>query len=124
MTGTASQIEWAEQIKPRVAAEFDRVTSALMTVAATQRDLDRAETETILGILAEKREQVMANHRAGYFIQEWRDLSDQVRRILTQDSRHQAIQASREARRVEHTERGQAHEGKHEHDAQNGETHS
>jgi hypothetical protein len=25
MTGTASQIEWAEQIKPRVNAEFDRV---------------------------------------------------------------------------------------------------
>src|SRR6516162_8758435 len=29
MTGTASQIEWAEQIKPRVDAEFDRVAKAV-----------------------------------------------------------------------------------------------
>ncbi len=29
MTGTASQIEWAELIRPRVNAEFDRVSTAL-----------------------------------------------------------------------------------------------
>jgi hypothetical protein len=29
MTGTASQIEWAEQIRPRVEAEFHRVAGAL-----------------------------------------------------------------------------------------------
>ena len=29
MTGTPNQIEWAEQIRPRVAAEFDRVAHEL-----------------------------------------------------------------------------------------------
>ena len=41
MTGTPSQIEWAEQIKLRIDAEFDRVASTLMAAASTQMDLDR-----------------------------------------------------------------------------------
>ncbi len=95
MTGTPSQIEWAEQIKPLVNAEFDRVAAAFGKVAETQTDEARAETNAILTILEEKRLKVMANPSAGYFIQRWRELGDQVRVMLGQDARFQAIRKRR-----------------------------
>ena len=55
MTGTPSQIEWAEQIKLRIDAEFDRVASALMAAACTQMDLDRVDSQSVIAILKEKR---------------------------------------------------------------------
>jgi hypothetical protein len=42
MTGTASQIEWAELIRPQVNAEFDRVTKAFQGAASNQAEPDRA----------------------------------------------------------------------------------
>jgi hypothetical protein len=87
MTGTQSQIEWAEQIKPRVGAEFDRVATAF----ASHRN-----TEAILAILQEKRAEVMANESAGYFIRDWQELTDQVRQMIHKDPRYQAIRASRQ----------------------------
>lgn len=99
MTGTQSQIEWAEQIKPRVGAEFDRVASALIAAASTQTELDRADTQTLVDIIAEKRAEVLANEQAGYFIREWRELNNQVRQMIAQDGRYQAIKAHRAARR-------------------------
>lgn len=44
MTGTPSQIEWAEQIKPRVNAEFDRVSKALKVAASKQAEQNRMDT--------------------------------------------------------------------------------
>lgn len=95
MTGTPSQIEWAERIKPLVNAEFDRVAAAFGKVAETQSEEARTETIAILSILEEKRSEVMANPSAGYFIQRWRDLGDQVRVMLGQDPRFQAIRQRR-----------------------------
>ena len=43
MTGTPSQIEWAEQIKPRVSAEFERVVNAFKQAADKQSEQDRME---------------------------------------------------------------------------------
>lgn len=60
MTGTASQIEWAEQIKPRVNAEFDRVAKALTAAASNQREQIRMDTWAVIAILEEKRVEVMA----------------------------------------------------------------
>jgi hypothetical protein len=94
MTGTQSQIEWAEQIKPRVGAEFDRVAKALANVAAHQREQARKDTQAVIAILNEKREEVMANDRAGYFISQWQELTDQVRRMIRLDPRYQAIRNS------------------------------
>jgi len=91
MTGTASQIDWAEQIKPRVDAEFDRVAKAFMAVARKQGEQARIDTEAVIGILEEKRAEVMANDQAGYFIRNWQELRDQVRQMIGQDSRYQAI---------------------------------
>jgi hypothetical protein len=86
MTGTQSQIEWAEQIRPRVGAEFDRVAAAFAS---------HPNTEPILAILEEKRAEVMANDFAGYYIREWQELTDQVRQMIWRDPRYQALRGSR-----------------------------
>jgi len=98
MTGTASQIEWAEQIRPRVNAEFDRVVKAFLTVAHRQSDDDRTDTRAIIAILEEKRAEAMSRQEAGYFIRDWQELNDQVRRGIAQDPRYKAIAAARHAR--------------------------
>lgn len=98
MTGTLSQIEWAEQIKPRVNAEFDRVARAFESKASTRENEDRSEIFAVIAILEDKRAEVMARDEAGYFIREWQELKDQVRLMIVQDSRYQAIKTSREAR--------------------------
>ena len=98
MTGTASQIEWAEQIRPRVNAEFDRVAKAFQAAASNQAEQDRADTNTIIAILEEKRVEVMQQNQAGYFIRDWRELNDQVRQMIARDSRYQTINAGRKAR--------------------------
>jgi hypothetical protein len=98
MTGTPSQIEWAEQIKPRVNAEFDRVARAFQGVARHQEEEDRLKTATILAILEEKRVEVMAKDQAGYFIRDWQELKDQVRQMIADDPRYRAMQACRAGR--------------------------
>jgi hypothetical protein len=99
MTGTPGQIEWAKQIRLRVGSEFDRVARAFEVVAGNQTEQARTDTEAVIAILGEKREEVMANCRAGYYIREWQEVSDQVRRLVAQDCRYQTIKANRAARR-------------------------
>jgi hypothetical protein len=93
MTGTPSQIEWAERIKPRVNAEFDRVAKALREAAT-----NRGDTQALIAILEEKRAEVMARDQAGYFIRDWQELRDQVRQMIRQDARYQAIKARKAER--------------------------
>ncbi len=99
LTGTPSQIEWAEQIRVNVALEFDRVANAFRNVAAGQTDQVQAETRTVIAILEEKRAETLGNDRAGYFIRDWQELKDQVRQLIFRDSRYQAIKADRMTRR-------------------------
>jgi len=96
--GTANQADWAERIKREVTAEFDRVARTLESAAGKQAGHKRLETLSVIAILEEKRAEVMAQDRAGYFIREWHELRDQVRQMITQDSRYQAIRANRAAR--------------------------
>ena len=91
LTGTASQIEWADEIRPRVRAEFDRVAAAFGRVAERQGAAARAETMAVLEILAEKRAEVMAQRSAGYFIRDWQELAGQVRTMIAADPRYQAM---------------------------------
>ena len=100
MTGTESQIEWAERIKASVHSEFDRVARVLRLAAERQGGQDRLDTLAIVAILEEKRAETLANQHAGYFVRVWQELSDQVRQLLAQDSRYQAIQIERRARRT------------------------
>jgi hypothetical protein len=101
MTGTESQIEFAEQIKPSIQDEFDRVANALRQAAERQSGLDRLDTIAMIAILEEKRVETLANPHAGYFVRVWQELSDQVRQLLMHDSRYKAIQVQRRARRTE-----------------------
>ncbi len=97
MTGTKSQIEWAERIKGQVNAEFDRTATVFREVAGRQTEQDQVDTLAVIAILEEKRMEVMTNDRAGYFIRYWQELNDQVRKIIAQDPRYQVIKAKRAA---------------------------
>ena len=99
MSGTASQVEWAERIKREVNAEFDRVAAVFRSFARRQDDARRAETEAVLVILEEKRGEVMGKQQASYFIHDWQEISGQVRQMIFRDVRYQAIKANREERR-------------------------
>lgn len=95
MTGTQSQIEWAELIKPRVDAEFGRVAKAFRDVASHQTTAQQANTMAVLGILEEKRIEELAHDEAGYYIKHWQELNDQVRIMIAQDPRYQMLKAKR-----------------------------
>jgi hypothetical protein len=99
LTGTASQIEWAEQIRVNVAREFDRVANAFAALAGRQAEQEQTETQAVISILEEKRVETLAITRAGYFIRDWRELNDQVRQLIFKDPRYQIIKAARAARR-------------------------
>ena len=92
LTGTINQIQWARQIRTQVDAEFDRVANALQTTALNQPERDRSKTHAMMAILEEKRAEVMANPKAGYFIHDWQELRDQVRRMIMEDDRYKATQ--------------------------------
>jgi len=96
MRGTANQVDWAEQIKARVSAEFDRVARALASVANRQTEQDRMDTLAAIAILEDKRAEVMRNAQAGYFIHDWQELRDQVRQMIVQDSRYKTIKVNQE----------------------------
>ena len=93
LTGTVNQIEWAERIRLQVDAEFDRVARALRTAASKQIRQDRMDTQVMICILEEKRSEVLANPKAGYFIHDWQELRDQVRQMIMKDERYKAIKA-------------------------------
>ena len=94
LTGTENQVEWALRIKRQVNQEFDRVAAALRAVADRQTGGRRAETETIIAIAEEKRSEVMGTEQAGYFIRGWQEIGDQVRQLIFQDARYQAIKTN------------------------------
>ncbi len=99
MTGTPSQVEWAQRIQRRVNAEFDRVAASFRAIAGKQGDEKRADTEAIIAILEDKRVEVMSRNDAGYFIHDWQDIYDQVRQMIFNDPRYQAIKSKKVARR-------------------------
>ena len=99
LVGTPNQIEWAEQIKERVQKEFDRVGMSLKSVAAKQEGWDQTDTLKLVAILEEKRRDVMANDRAGYFIHDWQERGNQVREMIVKDPRYGKIIARRAARK-------------------------
>jgi hypothetical protein len=96
--GTASQIEWAEKIRMRVNAEFDRVAETLEAVARKQSIQNRLDTRAIIAILEEKRLEVLGRNEAGYFIKNWQELTDQVQKLVRDDSRYPGIRLAKAAR--------------------------
>jgi Fe-S cluster assembly ATPase SufC len=94
LRGTENQVEWALRIKRQVNEEFDRVAAAFRVVAHRQSGGRRTETETIIAVLEEKRSEVMSREDAGYFIRSWQEIGDQVRQLIFQDARYQAIKTN------------------------------
>jgi hypothetical protein len=97
MTGSESQIEWAERIRETVDAEFDRVAKAFHVVADQQSAADREHTLAVVAIVERKRAEVMSNDQAGYFIHDWQDLRDQVRQLIGGDAEYRRIRRDRDA---------------------------
>ena len=95
MTGTPNQVEWAERIKRQVNDEFDRVARAFRSVAGNQSGVTRTDTDAIVAILEEKRAEIMSREQAGYFIHDWQEISGQVRQMIFDDARYQAIKRNR-----------------------------
>lgn len=93
LVGTVNQVAWAKQIRANVSAEFDRVVKALKSREPGQTEQHRSETRALIAILEDKRAEVMAHDQAGYFIHDWQELRDQVRRMIIQDPRYLAIKA-------------------------------
>jgi cell division FtsZ-interacting protein ZapD len=93
MFGTVNQIAWAEQIKTKVNAEFDRVRKVLESVADKHSPEDGSNLPAIIQILEDKRRMVMGNEQAGYFIHDWQELGAQVRQLIVADPRYKAIKA-------------------------------
>jgi hypothetical protein len=91
MTGTKDQVKQAEEIKERINAEFDRLARALGAAAVKQTERDRIDTEAVIVILEDKRTDVMEKGQASYFLNNWRELNDKVRQLITQDTRYMAI---------------------------------
>ena len=81
-----------------VDAEFDRVRKVLESVATKQSPNDRTDLQAIIRILEDKRAEVMGNKQAGYFIQDWQELRDQVRQLIIGDPRYKAIKANQTVR--------------------------
>ena len=52
----------------------------------------------MISILEDKRAEVMATRRAGYFIKVWQEITDQVRQMIFHDARYQTIKSARESR--------------------------
>jgi hypothetical protein len=93
LTGSETQVEWAERIRAGVRTEFERVEKSFQSVADRQDGASRIRTEAILVILRDKRDAVMNRSEAGYFIREWQDISDQVRQAIGSDPRFKALRA-------------------------------
>jgi hypothetical protein len=98
LTGSVDQIEWAERIRTQVNAEFDRVAKALQGVSLKQSGQARLATFAVMRILEEKRGEVLANERAGYFIHDWQELRDQVRKMIMDDPRYKVIKGQEQSK--------------------------
>jgi len=94
LRGTDNQVEWALRIRRQINQEFDRVAAAFRVVSHRQKGQRRTETVTIIDILEEKRLEVMRNEEAGYFIRGWQEIGDQVRQLIFEDARYQAIKSN------------------------------
>jgi hypothetical protein len=98
MIGKINQAKQAEQVKVRINTEFDRIAKALASAAARQTGQERMDTEAVIIILEDKRTEVMAKSQASYFINNWRELSDEVREKIVQDPRYRDINTQRARR--------------------------
>ena len=73
----------------------DPVAKALKASVGMLAEQDRMDTHGVIVGLEKKCTEVRTKDQAGYFIHVWRELRDQLRKIIGKDSRYQAIKAKR-----------------------------
>jgi len=73
----------------------DPISKAFQAPAGMSAARDRMDTQAVIVVLKEKRTEVRTKDQAGYFIRVWRELRDQVWKMIRPDSRYQAIKAKR-----------------------------
>jgi uncharacterized protein YheU (UPF0270 family) len=85
--GVPSSVDWWSPCDP--------VAKALQALAGMSAAQDRTDTQAVIVVLEEKRTEVRTKDQAGYLIRVWRELRNQVRKMMGQDSRYPAIKAKR-----------------------------
>ena len=85
--GIPSSLDWRSSSDP--------VAKALQASVGMSAEQDRMDTHAVVVVLETKCTEVRTKDQAGYFIRVWRELRDQVRKIIGKDSRYQAIKAKR-----------------------------
>ena len=98
LTGLASQISWANQIRSQVNASFDRVLSSIQAGINRYKSLEADETATLLDLVEEHRVKVLGVADAQYFLDHWQDPVDRVQRLIHADDRWKLIVEARAAR--------------------------
>ena len=98
LTGPASQVTWATQIRNQVSLSFDRIVTSAEAGTNRYKGLDPAETSAVLAIVEEHRAKVLGVQEAQYFLDNWQDPVDRVQRLIHSDERWKAIVESRAAR--------------------------
>jgi len=73
----------------------DPVAKALQASLGMSAAQDRMDTHAVVVVFEKKCTEVRTKDQAGYFIRVWRELRDQVRKIIGKDSRYKAIKAKR-----------------------------
>ena len=89
LTGSPAQIEWAQRIRLTVVLEFDRVARVLEARMAAQTEDGRTGTANAIAILEKRRIETLANTKAGYFIREWQEISNQVSQMIAKSLREE-----------------------------------
>lgn len=95
MNAAPNHPERTADLKARVNAEFDRVAQSFHAAAQHQSGRERQDTAALLEILEEHRAAVLANTDLGYFLDNWSNPHEQVRRLLATDPRVVALRAAR-----------------------------
>jgi hypothetical protein len=95
MNAAPNHPERTADLKARINAEFDRVARSFHAAAQQQSGRERQDTVALLEILEEHRAAVLANTDLDYFLDNWSNPQDQVRRLLAADPRAAAIRAAR-----------------------------
>ena len=98
LTGPATQLLWADQIRQQVEISFDRLTSAILAGTSRYKSLEPAEVTSLLSVVSEHRNRILSVTEASYFLDHWQEPVDRVQRLIHADLRWQTIVESRAAR--------------------------
>jgi hypothetical protein len=102
LTGLASQVTWANQIRTQINLSFDRLVTSVETGVNRYKGLEPGEISAVLAMVEEHRTKVLGVQDAQYFLDNWQDPVDRVQRLIHGDERWKNIVESRAVRNPRH----------------------